>query len=245
MRVPRQIPKITSLKVSEVISSVNENTGNENEYSFYDEATIYVRAGSGGQGASTYKKAKKSQNGIPDGGSGGTGGSIYLEVDDTGSLNTLAIFHGSRTAVNDNNAQGKVGGGKQKTVSFRAETGQPGGRMYDNGRRGDDCIVKVPPGTVVCRELKQAGDVETENRETDWIEVGTLTVDNPRLLVAKGGNGGEGTAKLKEKSKGASRRGPDGGARHLLRLTLKMVADVALVGIPNAGKSTFLAAVTS
>lgn len=250
--VPRHSP-IGSLRSSD-LTTPEPIANSEKEYSFFDEASVYVRAGSGGQGASTYKKAKKSQNGIPDGGSGGMGGSVYFEVDDSGSLNTLAKFHGSRTAVNDNNQNPQANKSKQqRLVSFRAETGKPGGRMYDNGRRGEDCIVKVPPGTVVCiervSEEEEAGDEEfgedDEDEEAEGlIELGTLTIDNPKLLVAQGGMGGQGTATLKGKSKGATRKGPEGGERHRLRLTLKMVADVALVGKPNAGKSTFLAAVT-
>ena len=144
---------------------------NNHEYSFFDEVSIYVRAGSGGQGSSTYKKAKKSQNGIPDGGSGGPGGNIVFEVD--ASLNTLASFTGGGGSVNDNHANsGNVLGTSSnqrqpRLMSFRAETGHPGGRMYDNGRKGDDCIVRVPPGTVVSIEHESiaegADEAATEN----------------------------------------------------------------------------------
>ena len=249
--------------------SSSEDNG---EYSFFDEASIYVRAGSGGQGASTYKKAKKSQNGIPDGGSGGLGGNVVLQVDP--SLNTLARFS-RRTGVNDNT---RITGSKshrpKRLQSFRAETGKPGGRMYDNGKGGEDCIVKVPPGTHVSIEHERIGVFEEPMEDEDsasraetagdaadiaddsndhtfaaakdntFVEIGTLTQENPTIIVAKGGAGGEGTATLKGKKKGATRRGPQGGERFRLRLTLKIVADVALVGIPNAGKSTFLGAVT-
>ena len=239
------------------------NTSSNNEYSFFDEVSIYVRAGSGGQGSSTYKKAKKSQNGIPDGGSGGLGGNVVFHVDP--SLNTLASFTGG--GVNDNKASAKrAPQQQQRLMSFRAETGHPGGRMYDNGRQGEDCIVRVPPGTVVSIEEEPTAFEDEETGETkheissedkseedgdesaeiqyELREVGTLTVDHPTLVVARGGTGGEGTATLKGKKKGAKRRGPTGGERFRLRLTLKIVADVALCGVPNAGKSTFLAAVT-
>lgn len=228
-----------------------------NEYSFFDEVSIYVRAGSGGQGSSTYKKAKKSQNGIPDGGSGGLGGDIIFNVDP--SLNTLASFAG-RTGVNDNKNNANTASTRSRLLSFRAQTGSPGGRMYNNGAGGEDCIVRVPPGTVVSIEREQPAEEEQESTSSTeplqdeddeedtscfgLTEVGTLSLENPTLVVAKGGVGGEGTATLKGKKKGATRKGPGGGERFRLRLTLKIVADVALVGVPNAGKSTFLAAVT-
>lgn len=258
----------TSLSSSSAASSAN------NEYSFFDEVSIYVRAGSGGQGSSTYKKAKKSQNGIPDGGSGGPGGNIVLEVD--ASLNTLASFSTTSLggSVNDNNSNNKKivsanANNSKRLMSFRAETGLPGGRMYDNGRKGEDCVVRVPPGTVVSIEHEPDNDKDDEvmseaaeaanafsddnipNEESEddtsfsMTEIGTLSLDQqPSLIVARGGQGGEGTATLKGKKKGATRRGPEGGERFRLRLTLKIVADIALVGVPNAGKSTFLAAVT-
>jgi GTP-binding protein len=261
-------------------------SGGGDDFSFFDEASIYVRAGSGGQGSSTYKKAKKSQNGIPDGGAGGTGGNIVLQLDS--SLNTLAGL--SRRALRPN-AFGGGGGAasskrsghkftQERLLSFRAQDGRPGGRMYDNGRCGEDCLVRVPPGTVVSYEMVrqeekdegEPGEIIDESTEDDddndqeeeestdeeddddqeeedvgveydLQEVGTLSFDEPMLQVARGGAGGDGTASHKGK-KGKKRAGPIGGERFRLRLTLKMVADVALVGVPNAGKSTFLASVT-
>ncbi|KAL3929628.1 MAG: hypothetical protein SGBAC_012126 [Bacillariaceae sp.] len=213
--------------------SVPPQQTSENEYSFFDEASIYVRAGSGGQGASTFKKAKKGQDGIPDGGNGGVGGNIVFHVDP--SLNTLASF---------SRKQG------ERLQSFRAEGGRDGGRMYDNGRGGEDCVVRVPPGTVVSIEQDRSVDemdIDQTDGETDpyrLSEVGTLTLDESSLVVARGGKGGEGTGALKGKKKGGTRRGPQGGERHRIRLTLKLIADVAVCGVPNAGKSTFLAAVT-
>ena len=259
-------------------TELSAQTQAADDFSFFDEASIYVRAGSGGQGSSTYKKAKKGANGIPDGGSGGLGGNVVLVLDP--SLNTLAglsrralrpnAFGGGGAAASSKRLGhkaiqgGTIGDGsegeddQQKTntnfvarerlLSFRAEDGKPGGRMYDNGRGGEDCEVRVPPGTVVSVEVQKEqtdddADVTTDS-PPDVEEIGTVSYENPSLIVAKGGAGGEGTATLKGKKKGATRRGPEGGERHRLRLTLKIVADIALVGKPNAGKSTFLAAVT-
>lgn len=222
-------------------STISPQQTSENEYSFFDEASIFVRAGSGGQGASTFKKAKKGQDGIPDGGNGGVGGNVVFHVDT--SLNTLASF--SRPDRDKGSTR------SERLQSFRAQGGRDGGRMYDNGRGGEDCIVRVPPGTVVSVERErsltesEADQDDTDNDDMYMLdEIGTLTLEKPTLIVARGGKGGEGTGALKGKKKGAARRGPQGGERHRIHLTLKLIADVALCGVPNAGKSTFLAAVT-
>lgn len=271
--------------------SSGNTAGSEGDYSFFDEASIYVRAGSGGQGASTFKKAKKGADGIPDGGTGGIGGNIVLILDD--SLNTLAGLSKRALRPNAFGGGGSAASSKrlghasrnERLLSFRAADGGAGGRMYDNGRGGLDQVVRVPPGTVVSIEREISGleeddnenkemmdddgyenESESENEEKvedGYIEVqenedataqeekeyclqelGTLSFDEPTLIVARGGCGGEGTGVLKGRKAGAARKGPQGGERHRLRLTLKIVADVAIVGVPNAGKSTFLAAVT-
>jgi len=272
------------------------------DYSFFDEAIVYVRAGSGGQGSSTYKRAKKGSDGIPDGGSGGLGGNVILKLDH--SLNTLAGLNPDTFRPNSFGGGGAAASSKKRgssstrttktsstkinTLSFRAKDGTAGGRMYDNGRSGEDCEVLVPPGTVIQMEVVVVvadnnastttrssssssssssddtnrsittttttfDDNDDDNDESflqeqlEWIDVGTISNEQPTLVVAYGGRGGEGTAILKGKKsvKGAvRRRGPEGGQRGRLKLTLKIVADIALVGVPNAGKSTFLAAVT-
>jgi GTP-binding protein len=262
--------------------SSGNTAGSEGDYSFFDEASIYVRAGSGGQGASTFKKAKRGADGIPDGGTGGIGGNIVLILDD--SLNTLAglskralrpnAFGGGGSAASSKRLGHQTSSRNERLLSFRAADGGAGGRMYDNGRGGLDQVVRVPPGTVVSIEREVSGledENENFNEEMDddddedgevvvegnedataqeekqyslVQELGTLTFDEPTLIVARGGLGGEGTGVLKGRKAGATRKGPQGGERHRLRLTLKIVADVAIVGVPNAGKSTFLAAVT-
>jgi hypothetical protein len=218
------------------------------DYSFFDEASIYVRAGSGGQGSSTYKKAKKGANGVPDGGSGGTGGDVVLEVD--AGLNTLAGLGSARP------------GGR--LLSYRAGDGTHGGRTFDNGRGGEDCHVRVPPGTVVSLELervaatgggtegdaKDAGDAdadaeaeaeadsEADSEEEpepgyDLVELGAVTSSSPTLVVARGGRGGEGTGVLRGTKKGAQGRGPEGGERCRLRRALPIVAGGARGGGPQ------------
>jgi GTP-binding protein len=208
-----------------------------NEYSFFDEATIYVRAGSGGQGSSTYKKGTGGQDGPPDGGNGGRGGNVVMVVDE--SLNTLA---GLTNAWRPNSFGGSGAASPQirdQRKSFRAENGGDGGRQIKNGRYGRDVTIRVPPGTVVYEVI------EKEDGTEELIDIGSLVLDQPSLLVAVGGEGGEGSA-VNGRGRGVRRPRipPQGGDRKAIRLTLKIVADVALVGVPNAGKSTFLAAVT-
>jgi hypothetical protein len=215
--------------------------GSESEYSFFDEAIILVRAGSGGQGASTFKLMPGGMDGAPDGGSGGQGGNIILEMDPT--LNSLAGL----TQAWRPNSFGGSGAASQsyhslRPKSFRAENGSDGDRQYKNGRFGTDIVIRVPAGTVVQEELIET---DGDNETVYLIDLGSLSLEETRLVVAHGGEGGEGTgAQGKNRSIRRPRAPPTGGQRKMLKLTLKIVADVALVGVPNAGKSTFLASVT-
>lgn len=136
--------------------------------------------------------------------------------------------------------------------SFRGENGQDGARRFSRGRGGKDAVVRVPPGTVVQEERDIMG-IDTETGEekvlrTELVELGIVTTENPKLLVAQGGEGGEGSSASSSKMAGRGVKRPrspaEGGERRKLKLTLKIVADIALVGVPNAGKSTFLASVT-
>lgn len=229
-------------------------TGNT-EYSFFDEAIIFVRAGAGGQGASTYKKGVGGQNGPPDGGNGGRGGNVILEVD--ASLNTLAglnpqafrpnAFGGSGAAKvgsssNSNSANSNAPVYSSSFVrSFKAERGQEGERQNKSGRYGQHVRVRLPPGTLVQEQITESDGSIT------YKTLGTLSLpDNPTMIVAEGGEGGEGSGAGSKGRSGVrrARLSHDGGEKKTIKLTLKIVADVALVGTPNAGKSTFLAAVT-
>jgi GTP-binding protein len=179
---------------------------------FIDEVVIHVKAGKGGDGSVHFRREKYIPRGGPDGGDGGKGGDVILEVIPT--LNTLSSFHLNQ--------------------KFKAEGGGNGARQNMSGRYGQDCLIKVPPGTIVYDQ--DSGEV-----------LGDLVESGQRLVVASGGRGGRGNARFATSRNQAPRqaeRGEPGGERSL-RLELKLIADIGIVGVPNAGKSTLLSAITN
>ncbi len=117
---------------------------------------------------------------------------------------------------------------------FVAENGRAGRGKNQHGRSGKDLVVRVPPGTIV------------KDKETGLL-LSDLTYENPEWIAARGGRGGKGNARFATPTNQAprfSQEGKKGQERHL-KLELKLLADVGLVGAPNAGKSTLLSRVTS
>jgi GTP-binding protein len=179
---------------------------------FVDEAEINVIAGTGGDGAVSFRREKFIPLGGPDGGDGGKGGDVWLAADE--GLNTLIDFRHQRV--------------------FRARRGGNGMGRQMTGAGGEDEVIRVPVGTSVI-------NVSTEE------EIGDLTAHGQRLLVARGGDGGRGNINYKTSTNRAPRKSTPGytGEERLIRLELKLLADVGLLGFPNAGKSTFIRAVSA
>ena len=178
---------------------------------FIDFATIEVRAGTGGNGAVSFRREKYVPRGGPDGGDGGRGGSIILEATD--ELTTLLAFRNKK--------------------KFLAENGVNGAKANRHGKNGRDLIIKVPLGTMVYDE---------SNEEL------LVDLDKPgQHILAIGGKGGRGNARFATAINRAPKNAELGleGHGYKLRLELKLVADVGLVGYPNVGKSTLLAAITA
>ena len=179
---------------------------------FLDQAKIYIKSGKGGEGSISFRREKFIEYGGPDGGDGGRGGDVIIEC--VQNLNTLIDYRYQQ--------------------HFKAKNGTPGMGRNRSGPSGDDCVIKVPPGT-------QVYDEDNETLLADLQEPGQ------RVRIAKGGNGGFGNAHFKSPTNQAPRHANPGqdGEELTIWLRLKLIADAGLVGLPNAGKSTFLAAVSA
>ncbi|MCG2768375.1 MAG: GTPase ObgE, partial [Anaerolineae bacterium] len=179
---------------------------------FFDEAKIHVQAGDGGRGCISFRREKYVPMGGPNGGNGGGGGDVYVVANR--HLNTLLSFKRQR--------------------HFKAKRGGHGLGKDMQGKRGEHCLIQVPPGTVV-------RDDETGELIADLVEVGQ------RVLAAKGGRGGRGNHAFVSSTNQAPRIAEKGepGQERWIRLEMKLIADVGIIGMPNAGKSTLLAAVSA
>jgi GTPase len=179
---------------------------------FVDEAEIDVAAGSGGNGMVAFRKEKFVPRGGPNGGDGGHGGSIIVEVD--ANLGTLADLRYKR--------------------HYKAERGGDGAGNNKHGKDAPDMVIKVPPGTMVFDRV--SGRL-----------IADLVGPEDSAVVGKGGVGGRGNASYATSTQQAPKfaeKGEPGGSAEL-RLELKLLADVGIIGYPNAGKSTLISKVSS
>jgi len=179
---------------------------------FIDYVEIHVEGGHGGMGCVSFRREKYVPKGGPDGGDGGKGGSVILEVDP--QLQTLQDIRYHST--------------------YSAPDGKNGDSANKTGASGEDVILRVPPGTVV------------KDQETGEV-LADLTEEKRQFPVARGGNGGKGNTRFKTSTDQAPRKATPGfpGDERDIALELKLLADVGLVGFPNAGKSTLISRISA
>ncbi len=180
-----------------------------------DRVEIVVHGGNGGGGIVSFRREKYVPRGGPDGGDGGNGGDVVVQVD-------RSVRHLKEL-------------GRRRI--YRAAAGGKGGSANKHGRNADDLVLKVPAGTQVTR-ISEDGPEEP---------IADLTEYGQRVVVAKGGAGGWGNARFATSTHQAPRIAQRGqlGNEARIRLDLKLLADVGIVGLPNAGKSTLLTQISA
>ena len=183
---------------------------------FVDEVDIHVAAGAGGNGSLSFRREKYVPRGGPDGGDGGNGGSVYIVA--TPTKNTLVDF--------------------RFHPEFKADPGRHGQGSNKTGQSAADLEIPVPIGTLV---------FEKDEASDDLRQLADLAHEGERVQVAKGGRGGRGNARFVSSTNRAPRRTEPGeeGEERFLRLQLKLLADVGLIGFPNAGKSTLISRISA
>jgi GTP-binding protein len=184
---------------------------------FVDQVDIHVEAGNGGKGCLAFRREKFVPRGGPSGGDGGHGGSVYVVA--SPHINTLINF--------------------RFHPEFSAERGEHGMGSNRTGHGGADLELEVPIGTLVYEK--------TDDPDQPLRLVADLADEGQKVLVAKGGRGGLGNARFATSTNRAPRKVQPGepGEIKNLRLELKLLADVGLVGFPNAGKSTLISRISA
>jgi GTP-binding protein len=181
----------------------------------FDRVEIVVKAGIGGDGMVSFRREKFIPFGGPDGGDGGGGGEVIIMADE--AVTSLKMFARKR--------------------SYKAANGGSGGSNKRHGKKGQSLILAVPVGTVVSYKT-QIGD--------DTV-LADLDQSAQQVVVAKGGRGGWGNAHFATSTNQAPQMAQkgEGGEEKTLILELKLIADIGIIGYPNVGKSSLLAAVSA
>lgn len=186
-----------------------------------DEVRMKIKAGDGGAGKVAFNTIPKSLG--PTGGNGGKGGSIFIE-----GVSDLSYLRQYRFKK-----------------EFKAEAGGAGGAANREGKGGEDLILKVPIGTVVhvVKDLTDRGEDADVTLKTPTL-TGDVEVTHvgERILLAKGGKGGKGNFEFRSSKNTSPKYAQPGlpGEEYKLFFELKLIADVGLIGLPNAGKSSLL-----
>ena len=186
---------------------------------FVDEATITVRSGKGGNGCASLRREANVPKGGPDGGDGGKGGDVIFRGTDR--LMTLYDFRLHR--------------------HYFAKNGQQGMGRDRYGKAADDLYVDLPVGTLIYQVFEDEDGTTHEELIADLVEDGT------EIVICKGGDGGRGNLHFKSSTNRTPRYAEPGfpGEEKSIRLELKILADVGLLGLPSAGKSTFISKVSA
>lgn len=207
-----------------------------------DQVKVSIKSGKGGNGSASFRRERFIPMGGPDGGDGSKGGDVYMETDP--NMNTLDIFNHNQ--------------------KLWAENGQSGRGKKMFGLKGKDLVIKVPLGTVI--KLKQITDHRLQMTdggmvamwptkheiasppEADRNDAVVIDFDKAgmKVLIAKGGRGGRGNVHFKSSRNTTPMTAELGGSAEVFEaeMELKLLADVGLIGLPNAGKSTLLSALS-
>jgi len=181
----------------------------------FDRIEISVKAGSGGGGAISFRREKFVPFGGPDGGDGGGGGAVIIMADS--SVDSLRLLSRRRF--------------------YRAADGDDGKGKGRHGKKGGNLILAVPVGTVVLRKTQIVDDAL----------IADLEQPSQQVVVAKGGRGGLGNIHFASPTNQAPRIAQEGelGEENSIILEIRLIADVGIIGYPNVGKSTLLAAASA